>query len=81
MSPAILPQSFSEKSPMMQRHGLLENTGGASPAAGNAWQLTSHGEELSKQAAIPSPPRRQQGCAMGAPIHNLKKWLENRGAR
>jgi AcrR family transcriptional regulator len=30
----------------LQTHGLLENTGGASSAAGNAWRLTSRGEEL-----------------------------------
>jgi AcrR family transcriptional regulator/DNA-binding MarR family transcriptional regulator len=30
----------------LQNHGLLENTGGVSRVAGNAWQLTPHGEEL-----------------------------------
>jgi AcrR family transcriptional regulator/DNA-binding PadR family transcriptional regulator len=30
----------------LQAHGLLENTGGASPAAGNAWRLTSRGERI-----------------------------------
>jgi AcrR family transcriptional regulator/SOS-response transcriptional repressor LexA len=30
----------------LQTHGLLENTGGGYPAAGNAWRLTSRGEEL-----------------------------------
>jgi AcrR family transcriptional regulator/DNA-binding MarR family transcriptional regulator len=30
----------------LQTHGLLENTGGGYPSAGNAWQLTSRGEEL-----------------------------------
>jgi AcrR family transcriptional regulator/DNA-binding MarR family transcriptional regulator len=30
----------------LQHHGLLENVGGASPATGNAWRLTSRGEEI-----------------------------------
>jgi DNA-binding MarR family transcriptional regulator len=30
----------------LQTRGLLQNTGGASPAAGNAWQLTTHGQQL-----------------------------------
>jgi DNA-binding MarR family transcriptional regulator len=30
----------------LQTHGLLENAGGGSPAAGNAWRLTPRGEEL-----------------------------------
>ena len=30
----------------LQAHGLLENTGGGYPAAGNAWRLTSRGEEI-----------------------------------
>jgi AcrR family transcriptional regulator len=30
----------------LQTHGLLENTGGGYRAAGNAWRLTSRGEEL-----------------------------------
>jgi AcrR family transcriptional regulator/DNA-binding MarR family transcriptional regulator len=30
----------------LQAHGLLENTGGGYPSAGNAWRLTSRGEEL-----------------------------------
>jgi AcrR family transcriptional regulator/DNA-binding MarR family transcriptional regulator len=29
----------------LQTHGLLQNTGGY-PAAGNSWQLTSHGEQI-----------------------------------
>ncbi|HEY3759627.1 MAG TPA: TetR family transcriptional regulator [Solirubrobacteraceae bacterium] len=30
----------------LESHGLLENSGGGYPAAGNAWRLTSRGEEL-----------------------------------
>jgi AcrR family transcriptional regulator len=30
----------------LQAHGLLENTGGTSPAAGNAWRLTPRGERI-----------------------------------
>jgi DNA-binding MarR family transcriptional regulator len=30
----------------LQTHGLLENSGGGYPAAGNAWQLTPRGEDL-----------------------------------
>jgi DNA-binding IclR family transcriptional regulator len=30
----------------LQHHGLLENTGGASHATGNAWRLTPQGEEI-----------------------------------
>jgi AcrR family transcriptional regulator/DNA-binding HxlR family transcriptional regulator len=30
----------------LQHHGLLENTGGATAGAPNAWQLTRHGEEV-----------------------------------
>jgi DNA-binding MarR family transcriptional regulator len=38
----------------LEGHGLLENTGGH-PAAGNAWQLTSRGEEL-LSASRPAAP-------------------------
>jgi AcrR family transcriptional regulator/predicted MarR family transcription regulator len=34
----------------LQNHGLLQNTGGEYPAAGNAWQLTAHGETVLQQA-------------------------------
>jgi AcrR family transcriptional regulator/DNA-binding MarR family transcriptional regulator len=34
----------------LEAHGLLQNTGGASPAAGNAWQLTIHAQELLRGA-------------------------------
>jgi AcrR family transcriptional regulator/DNA-binding MarR family transcriptional regulator len=30
----------------LEHHGLLENVGGASPAGGNAWQLTDRGEQV-----------------------------------
>ncbi|HEY3866529.1 MAG TPA: TetR family transcriptional regulator [Solirubrobacteraceae bacterium] len=30
----------------LESHGLLQNTGSGHPAAGNAWQLTTHGKEL-----------------------------------
>jgi AcrR family transcriptional regulator len=30
----------------LQTHGLLENAGGGYPAAGNAWRLTSRGEQI-----------------------------------
>jgi DNA-binding IclR family transcriptional regulator len=42
----------------LQTHGLLRNTGGH-PAAGNAWQLTPHGEQL-LQASSPATPKEGQ---------------------
>jgi AcrR family transcriptional regulator len=30
----------------LQAHGLLENSGGGSPSAGNAWRLTPRGEQI-----------------------------------
>jgi hypothetical protein len=37
----------------LQTHGLLENTGGGCPTAGNAWQLTPRGEQI-LQASSPA---------------------------
>ena len=43
----------------LEDHGLLENTRGASPATGNAWRLTLHGEEL-LSASRPATPGAAQ---------------------
>jgi AcrR family transcriptional regulator len=47
----------------LQAHGLLENTGGGYPAAGNAWRLTARGETALRQARIAANGRSSRARA------------------
>ena len=47
----------------LEDHGLLENTRAASPATGNAWRLTTRGQDLLSEGRPADPGARQAAPA------------------